>query len=342
VKPWKSVSPLALGLLASGPALGHVKWFVEFDVSESPRYLPEVLGPNFWWLLLAASVALFFTFLIDIKWSRSMRFDWIGRLFDSHHDLVTNMVRIGTGVFFVTLWLIGDVILTPELSSDAAFIGYLHFFTALFVLFESTLILSALGILALYGFGVMEYGYYHMIDYVLFLGLAVYLALSSLGAEGLKRHRLPLLVIAMLFSFLWSAIEKFGYPHWFDPFLNDNEFLTMGLPRDIFLMCAAFVEFTLVYVLLTGRNMVVLGALALNLLIIAGALYFGKIDTIGHFLIIVILAIIAIRGPSTYRFLSYRKGLGTISQAGLMVLGYWSSLALMFTLYYGVHRLAYG
>jgi|GEM_PF-2833972 len=52
----------------------------------------------------------------------------------------------------------------------------------------------------------------------------------------------------MLFSFLWVAIEKFAYLQWFDPFLDSNEFLTMGLPRDFFLMCAAFVEFTLVYV----------------------------------------------------------------------------------------------
>jgi len=120
----------------------------------------------------------------------------------------------------------------------------------------------------------------------------------------------PLLVLGILFSFLWAAIEKFGYPQWFDPFLDSNKFLTMGLPRDFFRMCAAFVGFTLVYVLLTGRNIVSLATLALNLMIIAAAIHFGKIDTIGHFLVIVILVIMTIKGPSVYGFFSYRESRG--------------------------------
>lgn len=173
------------------------------------------------------------------------------------------------------------------------------------------------------------------------MGVAAYLAITSIGGERLLRHRLPLLILGMLYSFLWAAIEKFGYPHWFDPFLDQNEFLTMGLPRDFFVMSAAFVEFTLVYVLLTGRNMVVLGSIALNLLIIAGALYFGKIDAVGHFLVIIILSVITIKGAANYTIFPYRQGRNAVLQANYLLLGYWATLILFFALYYGIHWAVY-
>ncbi|WP_133511265.1 hypothetical protein [Candidatus Thiosymbion oneisti] len=343
MKAMKFIIPvLVILLLRAEPALAHIKWFVEFDIAEPPRQLTEVLNGTFWLLLLVASVGLLILYSIDIKWSRAQRFDWFGRFFSNQPNIVDTIARIGTGVFFVMLWLIGDVILAPDLLGDAAFLPYLHLFAAIFVLFESTMILSALCILALYGYGITQYGFYHMLDYMLFPGLAAYLVLKSIGGTRLEQYRVPLLVVGMLFSFLWVAIEKFAYPQWFDPFLDSNEFLTMGLPRDFFLMCAAFVEFTLVYVLLTGRNVVSLAALALNLMIIAGAVHFGKVDTIGHFLVIVILIIMTIKGPSVYSFFSYRENRGVLAQAGIMVMSYWLALGLMVSMYYGFHYLAYG
>lgn len=327
--------------MASMPIYAHVKWFVEVDVSEAPRRLGEVLGPIFWLLLIAASIALFVAYVIDIRWSSTARFDWIERVFRGYRDIATDLVRIGTGVFFVMCWLVGDVILTPDLLTDSWFVGAIQLATAFFVLFESTLIVSGIGVLILYLYGVAEYGTYHMIDYVLFLGLAAYLVLTNIGGERVKRYRLPILIFAVLFSFLWSAVEKFGYPQWFDPFLDQYEFLTLGLPRDIFLMCAAFVEFTLIYVLLTGRNLVVVGAVALNVLIIAGAVYFGRIDTIGHFLVIVVLVILAITGVSRPRFVPAFNGQPVMIQAGALVAGYWAAFAIMFGLYYGIHALLF-
>jgi len=329
-------------IFVSTYANAHVKWFVEFDVTESPRQIGQVLmNPMFWGLLTLASVALLIVFSVDVLWTRRGTFDLVEKRFDLNPDVATSLMRIGTGVFFVALWLMGDVILTPELVTDAAFVSYIQFFTAFFTLFLSTLVLSALGVLALYVYGVTEYGIYHMLDYAIFLGVAAFLAITGSGNEKLMRHRLSILAFFMLFSFLWSAIEKFGYPQWFDPFLDENAFLTMGLPRDFFLMAAAFVEFTLVYVLLTGRNMVVLGAIALNALIIAGALYFGKVDALGHFLVMVILVIMTIKGTETVQLIAYKEGRSALVQGGYMVLGYWTSLALFFGLYYGIHAAIY-
>lgn len=328
-------------LFYSTASSAHIKWFVEVDVSEAPRNLAYVLSPMFWGFLGLASVLLFVVFFLDVKWSRWGKFDFIEKRFVANPDIVTAMVRIGTGVFFFALWMIGDVILTPELVTDSGWISSIQLLTAFFTLFRPTLILSGAGILILYSYGIMEYGIFHMLDYTLFLGIAAYLIITSIDSERLLNHRLPLLVVFMLSSFLWVSIEKFGYPNWFDPFLDQNEFLTMGLPRDFFLMSAAFVEFTLVYVLLTGRNIVVLGSVALNLIIVAGALYFGKIDTLGHFLVMVILIIMTIKGANSYRIIPDKRERSALVQANYMVLGYWASLILFFALYYGIHWMQY-
>lgn len=339
----KIVKPLgASALLLPGLADAHIKWFAECDVSEPPSHLTLVSDPMFWGLLVLASVALFIVFFVDVSWSRGGRFNLIERRFSSNPNIATDMMRIGTGLFFTALWLIGDVILTPESVTDDPWVGTIQLLTALFTLSVPTLVLSGLGILALYGIGISEYGIYHMIDYVIFIGVALYLILTGLGIEWAKRIRLPMLMLFFVFSFLWSAIEKFGYPQWFDPFLDEHAVLTMGLPRHFFLLSAAFVEFTLVYVLLTGRNVVVLGALALNALIIAGTIYFGKIDALGHFLMMVILAIMAIKGGQTCAIMPDREGRSVAAQSGILVMGYWATLALFFALYYAVHAAIYG
>ena len=340
----KYAGPMAGVFLALGTqaASAHVKWFVEFDVADPPRALAQVFDQSFVILLAMASIALFSVYVIDTHWSRNGRLSILDRSFSWHPDIAASVVRIGTGIFFLSLWLTGGVILTPETETEAAYIPYIHFFTALFVLFRRTLILSALGIVFLYAYGIYVYGIFHMVDYVIFLGVAAFLSIAS-GDDGkLKKLRLQILYFSLVFTFLWSSIEKFAYTEWFQPFLDANEFLTMGLQRDIFLMCAAFVEFTLVFLLLTGRNVVVLGAIALNALIISAALYFGKVDAIGHLPAIVALIVLAIKGAERFPLLPHSEQRGVLLHSMYLVGLYWIAVVLFFAIYYGLHWLLYG
>ena len=331
-----------IAALGSQAANAHVKWFVEFDVADPPRALVQILDYNFAALLTLASLGLFTIYVIDAHWTRSGSFSILDRSFSWHPDIANSIVRIGTGIFFLCLWLIGGVVLTPETETEAAFVPYIHFFTAFFVLFRRTAILSALGILILYGNGIYEFGLFHMIDYVIFLGVAGFLLIASVDNGKLKKLRLHILYVSLVFTFLWSSIEKFAYVEWFQPFLDANEFLTMGMERDIFLMCAAFVEFTLVFLLFTGGNIVVLGAIALNVLIISAALYFGKVDAIGHLPAIVALLVLAIKGAARFPVFPYDEQRGVLAHSLYMVGLYWAALALFFGMYYGLHGLLYG
>lgn len=323
-------------------AHAHVKWFVDFDVADPPQALAQVLNPSFVILLLLASIGLFAVYVIDTSWTRKARLSVLDRSFSWHPDIAGSVVRIGTGTFFLSLWLMGGVILTPETSTEAAFVPYVHFLTALFVLFRRTLILSALGILILYVHGISEYGMFHMVDYFIFLGVVAFLSITSLDNGRLNRVRLQILYATLVFTFLWSSIEKFAYAEWFQPFLDANEFLTMGMQRDVFLMCAAFVEFTLVFLLFTGGNVVVLGAIALNGLIIAAAMYFGKVDAIGHLPAIVALVVLAIKGAERFPILPRNDQRSVLLHSTYLLGLYWTALVLFFAMYYGLHWLLYG
>ena len=329
------------GVLGSQPAQAHVKWFVEFDLSDPPRALPDVLSHEFFSLLACASLALFAVYALDGRWTRTGRFALLEHKFSWHPDIATAIVRIGTGIFFLCLWLMGNVILTPETETEAFYIPYLQFFTAFFVLFQRTLSLSASGIVALYAHGVYVCGMFHMLDYVIFLGLAAFLFIASLDRPEIKRLGLRLLYVSLVFSFLWSSIEKFAYANWFQPFLEAHEFLTMGLPWDVYVMCAAFVEFTLVFLLFTGGNVVVLGAIALNLLIISAALYFGKVDAIGHLPVIITLIVLAIKGAENFPILRRNDDRSVLLESTLLLGLYWTALILFFVMYYGIHWLLY-
>jgi len=236
----------------------------------------------------------------------------------------------------------GGVILTPETATNAGFVQYIHFFTAFFLLFRRTLIVSALGIISLYTYGATIYGVFHMTEYALFLGFAVFLTLASFEDENLKRLGTKVLYITLVFAFLWSSIEKFAYAEWFHPFLDANEFLTMGMDYDLFLLCAAFVELTLVFVLFTGNNVVVVGAVVLNGLIIAAALYFGKVDAIGHFPVMVTLVFLAIKGAERFPVLPGSEGGRVLVRSTYLILAYWTTLVLFFAMYYGLHAAFYG
>jgi len=343
VGKWCSLTaPALLLVLASDAAHAHIKWFVEFDIADPPRPLAEVINPYFLALLAMASVALFLTYTVDAFWTRMGRFAILDRTFGWRPDLSTSVVRLGMGIFFVSLWLMGGVILTPETTTNAGFVQYIHFFTAFFLLFRRTLVISALGIISLYIYGTTIYGVFHMTEYALFLGFAVFLALASFDDENLKRRGTKILYFTLVFAFLWSSIEKFAYAEWFHPFLDANEFLTMGMDYDLFLLCAAFVEFTLVFVLFTGNNIVVVGAVVLNGLIIAAALYFGKVDAIGHFPVMVTLVLLAIKGAEKFPVVPSGEGGRVLVRSTYLILAYWTTLVLFIAMYYGLHAAFYG
>ncbi|MCF6287807.1 MAG: hypothetical protein L3J53_01040 [Proteobacteria bacterium] len=330
-------------LLLPDYALAHVKWFVEFDVSDPPQsllfWLSKAYIPN---LLMLSILGVVIASLIDSFWyKRYGSFNYIRQLFSHYDDIGLNIARIGTGVFCVIIWIVGGVILTPELLSDAWFVPYVQLLIAIMVIFKRTIFIAGGGLLFLYGYAVFNYGLFHLLDYLLLAGLGLFLILSAFKNHSFFHYRYPILYGMLIFSFLWSAIEKLAYHHWFYAFIDKYPFLTMGFEKDFFLASAAFVEFALFFLLLMGKNSFILLALLINLLIISGNIYFGKIDAIGHFPVNFILIMMLIKGPLPIKTWYFNHSCKSYAESTDVAFVFFIILLIMFTLYYGLHWLMY-
>ncbi len=108
------------------------------------------------------------------------------------------------------MWSLGRDILTPELHTQSTWIFTIQFLSAFCVAWRRTCVLSAVSLCVLYSYALTQYGLFHMLDYVYFLGIAVFLAGVSL--PRLSQIRVPVMTGALAFSIMWTAIEKFVYP----------------------------------------------------------------------------------------------------------------------------------
>ena len=158
---WESRAPAALIWISTAIATiclptthawAHVKWFAPYDVTQSPAIAGDVLTRHFVLIFAAFTSLLIASFLLDGlagRWGRLLT--TTGKL----EDLEERLLRSGTGAFFMALFATGGVILTPELRTGADWAIWLQFGIAVSMLSQRTCLLGGLGILGLYGFGIV-------------------------------------------------------------------------------------------------------------------------------------------------------------------------------------------
>ncbi|KAB0654026.1 hypothetical protein [Burkholderia territorii] len=278
-----TLAALMLPLIAALPlsAHGHVKWFSEYDVKTSPLALSELATSTLFLTLFAASlIAVLIVIAIDRRLTMP---SGIARLEYAGERYASRFVRAATAVFFVSLQLAGlDVLLTPELASASALVPVLHYAIAALVLFEATAWLGGVLIVVLYAMGASQYGMFHMLDYVIFIGIAAFLVLVSLFRGQHVERALAILRLSTAFSLLWGAIEKFAYPDGFHQLFDAYPYLTFGLDRTFFLWSAGFVEFVCAYLLVAGRLSAKGSCVVLLFFFGIAVIPFGMVDAIGH------------------------------------------------------------
>jgi hypothetical protein len=313
-------------------AAAHVKWFATCTPSDSPIPLQTVLTGRFW-LLLALFILLFY---VSCKAELTAFGTFLNTLLDRATSFLRErtdvLLRAVAAVSFALLWADGTVVLTPELKGNSVSLSAIQALIPIYLAARATLPAAAAGILVLYGYGVATYGLFHMLDYPIYLGLAVYFALSVTDNSKAHAFRLSCLRWTVALSLLWPAMEKFLYPGWIVPIALAHPELTLGFDLDTVTTAAGVVEFGLAFALFWTPMIRRLGALALALLLFAATFDFGKIDGIGHLMIIaVLLAVVAEPGAENARC---RPALAPIASGTAL-------LAAIF-LYSGVHTLYYG
>ena len=333
--PLAAAVPLSFLLNAAfaGSARAHVKWFCAYSVAGAPQSLENVLCPDLEFLVGLSILALMAGALVE--WSRlgPAILRALDRATAFIRDNTELMFRAGCGFFFVAIWAVGGILLTPELKTNSVAVGVIQLGIAAGMLSRRTMPLSALGIAVIFAIAVWQYGVFHLADYPILLGVAGYLALTGIQRDLFGVRALDLARWSAGVTLMWASVEKWAYPQWSFPLLVEHPGMTLGFDPEFFMRAAGAVEFVLAFALIWTPLVRRVAAIMLSGMFISAVFQFGKIDLIGHSLIIVVLfAVIADNGGKT----------ALARYPWLAPVGYSAALAGFLAVYYGGHALLFG
>jgi hypothetical protein len=323
----------------SAAAEAHVKWFAPYIVKASPRPVQMTLADPWFW----TAIALVMVFLMLTRLVEQSRFGvevmaLMDRATDALWNRLDDFIRCVIAAFFVAIFAVGGIYLTPDLKTPAEWVSWMQLLIAVGVFSKRTMPLSAIGIIGLWLLALRDYDLFHLFDYLsLGVGVAAYLVLAASSRENWRSHRFEVLRWAVAIALMWSSLEKFAYPDWFYPLVLERPFLTFGLPRDVFIPMAGVAEFTLGFGLLATPLVRRLSALGLLVIFTAAVYPFGRTDMIGHALIMMIIIAIAVDHTRDLHFMNaIRRNivLLPVSLAGF--------LAVFAVSYLGLHAMIYG
>jgi hypothetical protein len=342
------MAAVVLTWLLAGEAHAHVKWFVEFDVSRAPAPIGDVLTGDFIKMFLVSVAAIYIFFLVDryiYEKGYLAAFDQKLKMFDDRAHII---MRVAAGIFFLSLFVWYEVYgtsfyLTPELKTAAAFVPWIHLATALSLLWRRTVPLAGVAIFVLYVLAARDFGIFHVLDYMIFLGIGYYLLVSGAKGKNILKSGLVVLFACTGLTLIWASVEKFAYADWTNPLFEKNPDMLAGMSPATFMRTSGFVEFFVTFVLLgavsvAGR----LVALGLMSIFVLAVLQFGIVDAIGHLMIVAILFVLVVRGPTNAREMLILWDKSLFTEAYFMTGLYFLAFVMIFILYYGIHYLAYG
>jgi hypothetical protein len=335
----KKLSIAFSGLLLNSPAEAHVKWFAPYIVKASPQPVSTTLTDMWFWI----GIALVMIFLMLTRVVEKSRFGadvmtMMDRVSDPLFNRLDDFIRCVIAAFFVAIFAVGGVYLTPDLKTPAEWVSWVQLLIAAGIFSKYTMPLSAAGIIGLWLLALRDYELFHLFDYLaLGVGVAAYLVLAASSNPQWRSHRFEVLRWAVAIALMWSSLEKFAYPDWFYPLVLERPFLTFGIPRDAFIPMAGVAEFTLGFGLLATPLVRRLSALGLLVIFTAAVYPFGRIDMIGHALIMMIIVAIAVDHKRELNFMNAIRQnivLLPVSLAGF--------LAVFAISYWGLHAGIYG
>ncbi|HEV7344335.1 MAG TPA: hypothetical protein VGN60_01700 [Devosia sp.] len=342
-KTWRVVrgsilASLLGGLVAATPALAHVKWFAPYVVGNAPAPITDTLANGWFWLGILLVLAFFCTAVVVERSALGTRTSGLlDRATASLWRRGDDFMRAIIGAFFVTIFAVGGVYLTPDLQTPNEWVSWLQLLIALLVFSRRTMPLAAAGIIGLWVIALRDYDFFHLLDYLaLGVGVAGYLALASNPEANWYKHRFTVLRWGVAIALMWSSLEKFAYAEWFYPLVEERPFLTFGMPRDTFIPMAGVAEFSMGFGLLWTALIRRLSAIALIIIFTAAVYPFGRIDLVGHALIMGTLFLIAADPtPSGLRLPKLAPAVGSVP-AGLL-----GAIVIIAGAYWGLHATFY-
>lgn len=317
----------------ASPAYAHVKWFCSFDVAGQPISLVNVLCLDFELLVGMSVLALLSGCFVEPTPVGTAVMQALDRATVFIRNNTEMMFRAACAAFFISIWAIGGVLMTPELKTSSPIVGFIQLGIAAGMLSRRTMPLSALGIVVIYAIAIWEYGVFHLADYPIFLGVAAYLVLTGLQRDFYGFRPLDVVRWSAGLTLMWASIEKWAYPEWSYPLLVKYPALTLGFDPDFFMRAAGAIEFALAFALIWTPLVRRISAILLVGMFIGAVVEFGKIDLIGHSLIIVVM--FAVIGDD-------RRQSSLVRYPWLSPVSYGAALAAFLGVYFGAHAALFG
>lgn len=285
-------------LATTQDAQAHVKWFSQFRYDQAPLSFAQLNHTAFWGLLLLSVATLALIVYLDRKlesWNPYRRLD---RALQGYADRAPVILRVFTGAALLLAWQV-DSMIAPELKIPTQAVGAYQFALCLLLLLRATTPLAGAGMILLYLYSMTQYGFFHMLDYLVYPAIGYFLLVSSAKKAKIRDTRVPALYLGLGFSLCWAALEKVFYPNWGLEVLQQAPALTMGLDPQFFLLACAFIEMCLGYLLIIGLIQRPL-ALTITLVFFTTTAFFGKTEIVGHTLLHGALLVFIVLGTGSY------------------------------------------
>ncbi|MCB5173817.1 hypothetical protein [Microvirga lenta] len=341
------LAALGAGAAWSLPAQAHVKWFAPYIVDAAPQPIGATLTNLWFWTGIGLVLAFFLaTLAVERKAVGQAVLSGLDRVSAPLWSRSDDFMRASIGAFFVAIFAVGGIYLTPDLKTDSELISWAQLLIAACVFSRRTMPVAAAGIITLWIVALREYDFFHLLDYLaLGVGVAAYLVLASVDDPKWRERRFLALRWGIAIALMWSSLEKFAYPNWFYPLVEEKPFLTFGMPRDVFIPMAGVSEFTLGFGLLWTPLVRRLSAVALLVIFFTAVYPFGRIDLVGHALIMAALFLVAAdptRGVKVPALVKLPRTLPRMGSFASVPAGLAVALIVLVSGYWGLHGAFYG
>lgn len=198
---------LAICSLIPQSSWAHAKWFADHDVTAVPSSLNDLLNVSFIGFGLLSVLGVFVAVYFESKFVSLNHHVTRARTAISKHlnpDWPLTLLRVSLLIFFTSIWTIGDVILTPELKHNSAYVLALQTLVIIALVSKRTAYIASVGIMLLWSYGVWMYGAFHLTDYLIFLGIAAFLFMQS-------RNIHPVISYGILYGSISATLQWGGY-----------------------------------------------------------------------------------------------------------------------------------
>ncbi len=128
----------ALPAALSGSAQAHVKWFAPYIVGAPPRPVSETLTNSWFWLAIVLVVVfLLATRAVERTATGETVLQGLDRLSGPLWRRADDFLRVTIGAFFVAVFAVGGVYLTPDLKTPSEWVSWAQLLIAAGTFYEA-------------------------------------------------------------------------------------------------------------------------------------------------------------------------------------------------------------